>query len=185
MKNAARILMLLALPGCASAVADSKALHTGAPDTRSTTDYAVAAERTDAPVIIAPEVLHGFSFLYQYVSETEFVLCLEGTQKRGRIYVSGFRLAVMTKTTINTASYEPCLGSDYVGTAHNHPPEPGGSICAQSPPDRISFYNDSRAVVDIVICGRTRYLWVLKDGRSDIDDGMSRLRELLAKSVHN
>jgi hypothetical protein len=178
-KNAARILILLALPGCASTFADSKALQPGAAETTSTTHPAVAATRSDTPVIVAPEVLLGFSFLYQYVSETEFVLCLEGTQHKGRVYVTGFRLALLTRTTINTVSYEPCTSSNYLGTAHNHPPGPGMS-CTPSLPDRTSFHNDLRAVVDIILCGHTRYLWVLKDGRSSVDDGRFRVRQLLA-----
>jgi hypothetical protein len=159
--------MFLMLTGCASTQPAIKA----------------SPARSFTSVVVAADVLHGFSFLYQYVNETEFVLCLEGTQDARRLYVTGFRLAVVTKTTINTVSYEPCTSRNYLGTAHNHPPEPGGAQCAQSASDQNSFYNDQKAVVDIILCGNTRYLWVLKDGRSSVDDGMSRVRQLLAKSL--
>jgi hypothetical protein len=182
-KNAARILIFLTLPGCASKYADSKALHPGPAETRSITEVAVAAAGSNSPVVVVPEVLHGFGFLYQHVTDTEFVLCLEGSQYKGHIYITGFRLALITKTTINTVSYEPCTSSNYIGTAHNHPPDPSGALCMQSSSDWNSFRNDARAVVDIILCGNSRYLWVLKDGRSSVDDGTSRVRQLLAKAV--
>jgi len=120
------------------------------------------------PVVVAPEVIDGFQFLYRFITETEFVLCLEGTRQEGRIMVDGFRLARMEATSVNSVRYQPCNSPRYVGTAHNHPPveDPGKSLCYQSEPDRRSFGMDQRAVLDIVICGDTRYLWVLKDGRS-------------------
>jgi hypothetical protein len=66
-------------------------------------------------------------------------------------------------------SYEGCSTRDYVGTAHNHPPmSDGGALCYQSNADQKSFELDKRAVVDIIICGNTRFLWVLKDGRSKV-----------------
>ncbi len=174
--------MLVALSGCASVAADSKAGHPGATG-GSAADFAVAAARSAAPVIVAPEVLHGFTFLYEHIDRTEFVLCLEGTVKKGRIYVHGFQLAVLRKTTIGSVSYQPCSTRDYVGTAHNHPPgAPSDVLCAQSQPDRASFANDERAVVDIVLCGHARYLWVMKDGRSAVDDATASLKQLLAES---
>lgn len=184
-KSAALVLALAALPGCAGTISDSKALQPGSAESRRITDLPVDAAGSSAPVVVAPEVLHGFTFLYQYVDETEFVLCLEGNQSKGRIYVTGFRLAILKKTTIGSASYEPCRSRNYIGTAHNHPPvQQPAALCAQSIPDRNSFNDDARALVDIILCGDTRYLWVLKDGRSDVDDGMTRLRQLLARRLH-
>ena len=174
--------MLVALPGCAAATADSKAGHPGATGGYAA-EFAVAAARSAAPVIIAPEVVHGFSFLYEHIDRTEFVLCLEGTVNKGRVYVPGFQLAVLRKTTIGSVSYQPCSNRNYVGTAHNHPPGATTAVlCAQSQPDRITFANDERAVVDIVLCGNTRYLWVMKDGRNAVDDGSASLKRLLAES---
>ena len=78
------------------------------------------------------------------------------------------RLSAYDLTSINSVRYQPCEGSRYVGTAHNHPPvdDPLKSLCYQSEPDRRSFGMDQRAMVDIVLCGDNKYLWVLKDGRS-------------------
>ena len=182
--KAAALLMLVALPGCASGPGHAKALHPGPAERSSTTDLPVAAAASGAPVVVAPEVLHGFAFLYQYINETEFVLCLEGRQTHGRVHVTGFRLAVMKHTTLASASYEPCTNDHYIGTAHNHPGAPYGASCAPSSLDRSSFASDTRAFIDIILCGSERYLWVLKDGRSETDsDGISRLRRLVASTA--
>ena len=119
------------------------------------------------PVVMAPEVLDGFQFLYRHITDVEFVLCLEGTRRNGRLVIDGFRLARMETTSINSVRYQPCGSDRYVGTAHNHPPvDDDKSLCYQSEPDRRSFGMDSRAVVDVVLCGDDKYYWVLKDGRS-------------------
>jgi hypothetical protein len=119
------------------------------------------------PIIMAPEVMEGFQFLYRFITEVEFVLCLEGTRKNGRLYVDAFRLARMEATTVNSVRYQPCTSERYVGTAHNHPPvDMDKSLCYQSEPDRRSFALDQRAVVDVVLCGDDKYYWVLKDGRT-------------------
>lgn len=119
------------------------------------------------PVVLAPEVVEGFQFLYKFITEVEFVLCLEGERKNGRLHVDAFRLARMEATSVNSVRYQPCTSERYVGTAHNHPPVgEDKSLCYQSEPDRRSFAMDSRAVVDLVLCGNDMYLWVLKDGRT-------------------
>lgn len=119
------------------------------------------------PIIVAPDVVEGFQFLYRFITEVEFVLCLEGTRKNGRLYVDGFRLARMEASSVNSVRYQPCTSDRYIGTAHNHPPVgPDKSLCYQSEPDRRSFSMDHRAVVDVVLCGSDKYYWVLKDGRA-------------------
>lgn len=119
-------------------------------------------------VVIAPEVIEGWQFLYRFITETEFVLCLEGKRQEGKIVVDGFRLARMEASSVNSVRYQPCDSPRYVGTAHNHPPvdDNDRSLCYQSEPDRRSFGLDPRAVVDIVLCGDTEFRWWLKDGRS-------------------
>ncbi|HEY0671798.1 MAG TPA: hypothetical protein VGD27_06010 [Longimicrobiales bacterium] len=119
------------------------------------------------PVVVAPEVIEGFQFLYRFITEVEFVLCLEGERKNGRLHVDAFRLARMEATSVNSVRYQPCTGARYVGTAHNHPPVgQDKSLCYQSEPDRRSFAMDERAVVDLVLCGSDQYYWALKDGRT-------------------
>lgn len=119
------------------------------------------------PIVVSPEVIEGFQFLYRFITEVEFVLCLEGTRKNGRLHVDAFRLARMESTSVNSVRYQPCTSERYIGTAHNHPPvDQDRSLCYQSEPDRRSFGMDSRAVVDVVLCGDAKYFWVLKDGRS-------------------
>lgn len=130
------------------------------------------AERVDgntsgAPVVVAEEVLESWNFLYRFITEVEFVLCLEGRQDGRTLYIDGVRLAKIEATSPNSVRYEPCRSERYVGTAHNHPPVPGGrTLCYRSLPDRQSFDLDYRAVVDVVLCGERRYFWVLKDGTS-------------------
>lgn len=119
-------------------------------------------------VVVAPEVIEGWQFLYRFITETEFVLCLEGRRQDGKIVVDGFRLARMEASSVNSVRYQPCDSPRYVGTAHNHPPVDNSdrSLCYQSEPDRRSFGMDSRAVVDIVLCGDAKFKWWLKDGRT-------------------
>ena len=157
---------IVLLGACSSAGVSPKAFD-GIP---APSDAAVLHFASDdaEPVVIAPEVVDGWEFLYRNITSTEFVLCLEGSHQDGKILVDGFRLARMEASTINTVRYQPCQSSRYVGTAHNHPPvdDPNKSLCYQSEPDRRSFGMDQRASVDIVLCGDAKYLWVLKDGRS-------------------
>jgi hypothetical protein len=116
-------------------------------------------------VVIAPEVLEGWEFLYRFVTEVEFVLCLEGREADGRIYIDAFRLARMEASDINTVRYQPCTSERYVGTAHNHPPVPGvGGLCYRSLPDVQSFEKDAKARLDVVLCGDDSYVWILRDG---------------------
>lgn len=118
-----------------------------------------------APVLVKQEVLEGWNYLYRHITGVEFVLCLEGYQKEGAIFIDNFRLARMENESLTSVRYHPCEGDRYVGTAHNHPPTgEAGSLCYRSIPDRRSFAEDRRAVVDIIICGIDTYLWVLKDG---------------------
>ncbi|HUP90038.1 MAG TPA: hypothetical protein VM100_11825 [Longimicrobiales bacterium] len=119
-------------------------------------------------VVVAPEVVAGWEFLYRFITETEFVLCLEGTRETDRITVDAFRLARMEATSVNSVRYQPCDSPRYVGTAHNHPPvdSSGRSLCYQSEPDRRSFGMDNRAAVDVVICGDGVFRWWMKDGRT-------------------
>lgn len=159
-------LAALTAGACASSGASPKAFDGNLP---SYPTSAVTASPDDAePVAVAPEVVDGWEFLYRFVTETEFVLCLEGTRQDGKIIVDGFKLARMEASSVNSVRYQPCNGARYVGTAHNHPPvdDPNKSLCYQSEPDRRSFSMDARAVVDIVLCGDNKYFWVLKDGRS-------------------
>jgi hypothetical protein len=169
-RNAAGLLLVTTVAACVSTGGQPKASQRPVPGSSVSTLAAFAV--TADPVVIAPEVLEGFQFLYRFVAETEFVLCLEGTRARGRLHITGFRLARMRSTSSHWAAYEQCVNQDYVGTAHNHPPtQPGEPLCYQSSADQKSFGLDRQALVDIVLCGESKYLWVLKDGRSRIENG--------------
>ncbi len=135
---------------------------------------AKASEPTDvsapvggtAPVIVAPAVAQQWDYLYRFIDQVEFVLCLEGHVANGVVHVDGFRLANMIEAGATTVRYEPCETPGYVGTAHNHPPASGDPpACYRSIPDRKSFNDDKKAVVDVVICGQDKWVWILKDGR--------------------
>lgn len=153
------------LLGCAGAPVEAQPAH-GADQGKA---RAPATKDTEfvgaAPVVVAKEVMEGWNYLYTFITEVEFVLCLEGTEKDGLIVIDGFRLARMENASATSVRYHPCASDRYIGTAHNHPPtEEGGSLCYRSLPDRRSFEQDQRAVVDIILCGTERYIWVLKDG---------------------
>ncbi len=151
------------LLGCVSARLDAQAPdRTG--KARSPATAETAYVRT-GPVVISQEVLEGWRFLYTFITEVEFVLCLEGTERDGVIIVENFRLARMENTSATSVRYHPCKSDSYIGTAHNHPPTgTGGSLCYRSLPDRRSFEQDERAIVDIILCGEDRFIWILKDG---------------------
>ncbi|MGQ0815786.1 MAG: hypothetical protein ACT4O1_15225 [Gemmatimonadota bacterium] len=158
------------LGACGSAGLSPKAFERSLPPPAAEIQPAGALDMNAEPVVIAPEVLDGWDFLYRFITETEFVLCLEGSKQDGRIVVDGFRLARMEATSVNSVRYQPCNSPRYVGTAHNHPPVDGSdkSLCYQSEPDRRSFGMDPRAVVDVVLCGNTKFRWWLKDGRTAV-----------------
>lgn len=133
---------------------------------RAAQPAAGSADTGDATIIVAPEVLDGWNFLYRFITEVEFVLCLEGHRQDDAIHIDGFRLAQIEATSHSSVRYQPCTDDRYIGTAHNHPPvEKGSALCYRSVPDRQSFERDRRALVDVVLCGADRYIWVLRDGR--------------------
>lgn len=119
-------------------------------------------------VVVSPEVIEGWQFLYRFITETEFVLCLEGYRHEGRIYVTNFRMARLMTTSIYNVRYLPCESPRYIGTAHNHAPvyNSNKNLCYQSEPDRRSFGMDQRAIIDVVLCGDMKFRWWLKDGRT-------------------
>jgi hypothetical protein len=45
------------------------------------------------------------------------------------------------------------------------------SLCYQSLPDRRSFEADARAVVDVVLCGEDRFLWVVRSDNGEQQAG--------------
>ena len=119
-----------------------------------------------APVLVAPVVAQQWDYLYRFIRDAEFVLCLEGHRSGGVVHIDGFRLANMIEAGATQVRYEPCDTPNYVGTAHNHPPASGDPpACYRSVPDRKSFEEDHKAVVDVVICGEEKWVWILKDGR--------------------
>lgn len=129
-------------------------------------DWTAASLAGAGPVVVPEEVLDGWRFLYRFVTEVEFVLCLEGRRSGDQIYVEAFRLARMEAQNSSSVRYQPCTSDRYVGTAHNHPPVTANkSLCYQSMPDKRSFEADDRAVIDIVLCGEDRFLWVVRDGK--------------------
>lgn len=113
-------------------------------------------------------VKNGFEFLYSNVKEKEFVLCLEGVKKGSELTLTDFRLAEMPKATTESVSYTPCKSRSYVGTAHNHLPHGGQDMCYQSAPDRKSFVEDSRALIDVVLCGPRKFRWWDKQGNTEL-----------------
>lgn len=175
MHKLAGILGLAALTACAHAGGPPKAYELAALG-RPMSAWPTRATAAARPVVVAPEVTDGFEFLYRFVNETEFVLCLEGKRVGDRVLVTGFRLAHMKSTSVYKVSYSDCGNRDYVGTAHNHPPTVAEtSLCYQSDADQRTFLADGRALVDIVLCGTGRFLWVLKDGRSNVESSAQRM----------
>ncbi|MBI3082399.1 MAG: hypothetical protein HYY94_05755 [Gemmatimonadetes bacterium] len=125
----------------------------------------VTAVPAAGAVVVAPDVLDGWSFLYRHIDEVEFVLCLEGRGERDVVHIHGFRLARIERTSSSSVRYQPCSGREYVGTAHNHPPVEGeGSLCYRSTTDRQSFDQDDRAIIDVILCGPDQYIWILRNG---------------------
>lgn len=159
--------LLAALVACSSSGVVPKASEISVPPIAAvyTSD---GSDPASEPIVVAPEVIAGWQFLYRFITETEFVLCLEGSYHNGSVIIDGFRLARMETSNVNSVRYQPCGSSRYVGTAHNHPPanERAASLCYQSEPDRRSFALDQRAVVDVVLCGADKFYWTTKDGRS-------------------
>lgn len=123
---------------------------------------------SSGPVQVTASVLEGWFFLYRFITETEFVLCLDGIRLDTAVRIEGFYLARMENTSGNSVRYIPCDSLFHVGTAHNHPPVEGSTkdLCYQSEPDSASFRVSERSVVDIVLCGTNKFRWWLKDGRS-------------------
>ena len=99
------VVTAMVIAGCGSSGVSPKAFGTEAgnfqpaPAVESGLDKSVAE-----PVVVTPEVIEGFRFLYRFITEVEFVLCLEGTRRNGRLYLEGFRLARMEATSVNSVN---------------------------------------------------------------------------------
>jgi hypothetical protein len=119
-------------------------------------------------VILGPELAAQLSFLYRYIQEVEFAVCLEGRIIGGRVEVDKFRMANMSVTAINGVRYDRCDVPGYVGMAHNHPPTSVRSTtpCYFSALDKLTFSRDKKAVVDIVICGDREFAYQSKPAGS-------------------
>ena len=146
--------------GCASSGTQPKAFI----EEKSSVAPVATLVEGAGPVVVAQEVLDGWHFMYEFVTEVEFVLCLEGRREGDKVFIDAFRLARMEASNVSSVRYQPCTSERYIGTAHNHPPvTTARSLCYQSLPDRRSFEADTRAVVDIVLCGDDRFLWVTRE----------------------
>lgn len=159
------LVATLTLAGCAAAGGDRE--KASLQDKSALPKSGESARLVGAgPIVVAPEVIEGWRFLYRFVTEVEFVLCLEGRRSGETVHIDGFRLARMEAANASSVRYQPCTSDRYVGTAHNHPPaSTSKSLCYQSLPDRRSFEADHRAVIDIVLCGEepVRFLWVVRE----------------------
>ena len=168
------VFAILMLTACVSSSGQPKA-YQPAPLGRPLVTSVPKSTSSIRTITFDRQVAEGFQFLYQYVNETEFVLCLEGRRTGANVHVTGFRLARMKETSAYKVAYEECGNSDYVGTAHNHPMSgSGGPLCYQSAADQRSFQADGRAIIDVILCGDTKFLWVLKDGRSRLEGETTR-----------
>ena len=170
------VLAVFALAGCAYSA--PKSLAKVSSDKAAFPRLAPSAPLEGAgPVVVSPEVIDGWRFLYRFITEVEFVLCLEGRRSGDTVVVESFTLARMEAANSSSVRYQPCTSERYIGTAHNHPPvTTTKSLCYQSLPDRRSFEADSRAALDIVLCGEGRFLWVVRDHR----DGTQQHGEAVA-----
>lgn len=120
-------------------------------------------------LIVAREVVDGWNFLYANIDETEFALCLEGTKLDGKISITSFKLAHIVSSSETEVRYMRCASPAYIGSAHNHPPRGDAeTLCYQSSPDKQTFLAEKRAMLDIVICGKGTFMWVLKNGRHGV-----------------
>lgn len=131
MRVAAAVLVTVLLAGCRTAgTFQDLRLQTRAAPVAAAKPIGFAAG--DAGVVIAPNVLDGWNFLYRFIDETEFALCLEGSSRDGAIQVTGFRLARMRASESTFVAYEPCDVPNYLGVAHNHPPGAGAKNACHS-----------------------------------------------------
>ena len=89
------------LAGCGSMGVVPKASDSefGAASAESTPDLDWKADGN--PVVVAPEVIEAWEFLYRFITETEFVLCLEGSRQQGVLVVDGFKLARISYQAYN------------------------------------------------------------------------------------
>lgn len=111
--------------------------------------------------------------------ETEVILCLEGRAHKQDLKIANFRMPHIRRSTVLGAASGSCpKGDRFIGTWHNHPPdpwEPGGHRhnCYLSPADIRDFVKQEWALVAVVGCGpRTYAYW----WRSDVVPVAARVR---------
>src|SRR5687768_195764 len=92
------LLAALAAAGCASSGTQPKAFV----EEKSPAAPVATLVSGAGPVVVAQEVLDGWHFMYEFVTEVEFVLCLEGHRQGDQVFIDGFRLARMEASNVSS-----------------------------------------------------------------------------------
>ena len=80
-------VVVTVLVGCASAPVEAQ-MAAGKSGSGARSAPPPAGEFVgEGVVLVTQEVLEGWSYLYRFITEVEFVLCLEGEVRDGRIYI--------------------------------------------------------------------------------------------------
>lgn len=109
-------------------------------------------------LVFAADLEDNLALVYERF-ETEVILCLEGRSRGRTLEIVDFRMPHIRRSTTRSAASESCARrGEFVGSWHNHPPdpwEPRGHRhhCYLSPPDIEDFMRQVWAQVTVVACG--------------------------------
>ncbi len=120
-------------------------------------------------VSMTPQLADNLALLFDRFGRSEFILCLEGENKDGKMMLRDFRMPHIAFSRPTSAAVHPDGGCDQydniVGTLHNHPasyPEDRGresSNCYLSGLDIQSWLEYSEYEYTTVLCGPRTWAW--------------------------
>lgn len=128
-------------------------------------DHPEAPDRVEE-VTLSPFMRDRLSRLYRK-SQTEGreqALCLGGQVRGNTVHVTSARAPTIRTSDIMSVEYDglSCLepGFPFIGILHTHPTLVGISMCGFSRSDQLNFVHMQRAIIDIVLCGPNRMVFM-------------------------
>ena len=102
-------------------------------------------------VQVSRKIQNNLYYIYKDLPK-ELTFCLTGEQNKSVIKVSDLAMPPIFDNSEHGVSYMLAYCHDlpnYIGVAHNHP----NGMCDTSEMDDISFMEDDKAVVELIVCG--------------------------------
>lgn len=116
----------------------------------------------ESPIIVMDVSVADHLREVQQFFPREAAFCLLGNTVGHFVVVKSVQVARMLERSPTGVRFEHCEQRDFIGVAHNHPP---GGGCAFSATDSLTFFNERRAIIDVVTADNRCMLVKMRNGR--------------------